>query len=385
MKKYDAVIAGYTCVDLIPDFKRSESYANIADVLKPGKLIEINGLNYLIGGVVANTGLAMKKFGKKVFLNGLVGDDFIGKVAIDWLTMYNLSEGIMTTSKGGTAFSIVLAPPGIDRIFLESPGCSQIFDASFINFDAISQCRLFHFGYPPLLKQFYADNGNQLVDVFSKVQRIGVITSLDFSLPDIESKSGKVNWPEIMKNVLPVTDIFVPSLEEALQIMFPSKYAELLLLCENGEILDHISIDLIRILGKNIIDLGVKILLIKAGHLGAYLLTGDVSSISEKNGFNLSEKNWSFRELWCKAYPADESKIINSIGAGDNAVAAFLSAILDGQSAESSLKFAAIAGRNNLYCQNSCEELPGWQEMANEIESNDKMDVLLDYQLHEIK
>ena len=383
MKKYDAVIAGYTCVDLIPDFKKGEIYSNISDLLKPGTLVEIDGLNFLIGGVVANTGLAMKKFDKSVFLIGLVGEDLIGKIAIDWLDKYNMSEGIITTCKECTAFSIVLAPPGIDRIFLESPGCNKIFDADFINFDVISQSRLFHFGYPPLLKRFYENNGNRLVEMFTRVQSLGVATSLDFSLPDPESESGKIYWPEVMKSVLQVTDIFAPSLEEALQIIFPAKYAELLLSAENGEIIDQVSIDLIRDLGKNIIDSGVKILLIKAGHRGAYLLSGDVSVLNEQRGLNLCEEEWSHLELWCKAYHAEQSKIINSTGAGDNAVAAFLSAILDGQSAESSLKFAAMAGRNNLYCQNIYEELPGWQEMSEEIEISENAGILLNYQLSE--
>ena len=383
MKKYDAVIAGYTCVDLIPDFRKDEVFSNISDLLKPGTLVEIDGLNFLIGGVVANTGLAMKKFDKRVFLIGLVGEDLIGKIAIEWLDKYNLAEGITTTTLEGTAFSIVLAPPGIDRIFLESPGCNKIFDAGFINLEIIDQSRLFHFGYPPLLKRFYENNGNQLVDLFAQVQRMGVVTSLDFSLPDPESESGKIHWPEIMKSVLQVTDIFTPSLEEALQILFPAKYAELLRSSENGEILDQIPIDLIRTLGKNIIDSGVKILLIKAGHRGAYLLTGDVSPLNEMRRLDLCTENWNFREIWCKAYHADQSKIINSTGAGDNAVAAFLSAILDGQSAESSLKFAALAGRNNLYCQNIYEELPGWQEMTNELEFTDNEAILSNYQLSE--
>ena len=146
----------------------------------------------------------MKKFNKNVFLNGLVGDDFIGKIAIEWFDKYDLSEGIRTTDKAGTAFSIVIAPPGIDRIFLESPGCNQIFDTSFINFDAISQSRLFHFGYPPLLKQFYQNNGSQLVDLFSKIQKMGVVTSLDFSLPDPESESGKIKLAGDNEKILPV-------------------------------------------------------------------------------------------------------------------------------------------------------------------------------------
>ena len=227
MKKYDAVISGYTCVDLIPDFKKTQSVTSFSNLFIPGKLIEIDGISYVLGGVVPNTGLAMKKFNKNVFLNGLVGDDFIGRIATEWLDKYDLSAGIRTTGSAGTAFSIVIAPPGIDRIFLESPGCNQIFDASFIDFDAVSESRIFHFGYPPLLKQFYQNNGGQLVDLFSEIQKMGVVTSLDFSLPDTESESGRLNWPEIMHKLLPVTDIFVPSLEELFRIMLPGEYDEI--------------------------------------------------------------------------------------------------------------------------------------------------------------
>jgi len=369
MKKYDIAIAGYTCVDLIPDFKKTEFYTSLPNLFKPGKLIEIDGINVVLGGVVANTGLAMKRFNKKVFLNGLVGDDFMGKIAKEWFEKYNISEGIKTTKKAGTAFSIVIAPPGVDRIFLESPGCNQIFDTSFINFDVISQCRLFHFGYPPLLRQFFQNKGKQLVEMFSRVQKMGVVTSLDFSLPDPESESGKINWPEIMRRTLPYIDIFVPSLEEVLQIMMPLKYAEIQSASEDTETFYQIPVSLIREVGKMILDSGVKIVLIKAGERGAYLLTGDVSSINEKNGILLPEESWNFRELWCKAYHAEISKINNTNGAGDTAIAAFLSAILDGDTAESSLKYAAMAGRNTLYCHNIHTDLGDWQEMTKGIDS----------------
>ena len=91
MKKYDVVIAGYTCVDMVPDFKKDKTFTGITDLFKPGKLIEIDGMNLVPGGVVPNTGLALKKFGKKVFLNGLIGDDFIGKIAKEWLDQYDIS------------------------------------------------------------------------------------------------------------------------------------------------------------------------------------------------------------------------------------------------------------------------------------------------------
>jgi sugar/nucleoside kinase (ribokinase family) len=371
MRRYDAVIAGYTCVDMIPDFKKEGSFATISDLFIPGKLIEIDGINFVLGGVVANTGLAMKKFNMDVLLNGLVGDDFIGKIAIEWLDKYNLSEGILTTGKAGTAFSIVIAPPGIDRIFLESLGCNQIFDAGFINFDAISRSRLFHFGYPPLLKQFYQNNGDQLVDLFSRIQKMGVVTSLDFSLPDPESESGRMNWPEIMNKILPYTDIFVPSLDEVLQMMNPIEYAEILSSSVSTDIIDQVIISNVRVIGRRFIDSGVKILLIKAGPRGAYLLTGDVSSINEKAGLKLAKDKWNNCELWCNAYKADPLKIKNSSGAGDTAAAAFLSAILQSENPGSAVKYAAMAGRNNLYCKNIFDDLSDWQEITEEIKSTE--------------
>lgn len=369
MNQYDAVIAGYLCVDLAPQFQGKDSVNSIPNLFKPGTLIEMDGLSLTLGGVVANTGLAMKKFNKKVFLNGLIGDDFIGKIAREWLEKYNLSEGIKITDKAGTAFGIVLAPPGIDRIFLESPGCSKIFDLSFIDFDKISGCRLFHFGYPPLLRQFYLNNGEQLVSLFSRIKEMGVITSLDFSLPDSQSESGRQDWQQIMQRILPFTDIFVPSLEEVFSMMMPEVYTTLLSTKPDADIIDLIPVSSIRKIGQKLIGLGVKILLIKAGHRGIYLLTGNISALIDKDGFPVSDTDWNEQEFWCNAYPTNPVKIKNATGAGDTAVAAFLTALLQGKSAEKAIQFAAIAGRNNLYCQDIYHDIDDWEAMEEEIAS----------------
>lgn len=385
MKKYDATIAGYFCVDLIPGFKGSETHADISEVLKPGKLIEIDGLNATLGGVVANTGMAMKKFSKNVFLNGIIGDDFIGKIAREWLGKYQLSEGIKTLKGQDTAFGLVIAPPGVDRIFLESPGCSKVFDISHINFEAIAQSRLFHFGYPPLLKYFYLNEGNELLDMLRRIQDMNVVTSLDFSLPDPDSESGRVNWPKILQRVLPFTDIFVPSLEEALQIMMPDEYAQLQMRSDLVDIIDQVPLDLILELGQLIIDHGAKIVLLKSGHKGAYLFAGDISSLNKKPGFNLSEERWNYASLLCEAYPVDDSKIKNASGAGDTSAAAFLSAILDGEGPESSLKYAAIAGRNNLYCFDIFKEIDDWATMREQIKSESQEIIYLNQTQNNLK
>lgn len=366
-KQYDAIIAGYTCVDLIPIFKEHSPSSTVSDFFKPGKLIEIGGMDFVLGGVVPNTGLVMRKFGQKVFLNGLIGNDPMGKIAEIQLSQFGVSKGLSKTEEAVTAFSIVLAPPGIDRIFLESPGCNQIFSMEHIDFDTIKKSRLFHFGYPPLLRQFFLNDGQQLMQLFSKVQKMGAITSLDFSLPDPESESGKVNWSEILVRTLPFVDIFVPSLEELVQTLLPKKYAEIQSMPSNKEFVDKIPLELIKNLGHRIIDNGVKILLIKMGHRGAYLLTGDVSSISKNLESNLEEEKWNNCEILCNAYEIDQSKVTHATGAGDTAVAAFLSAILNGESSDVAIKLASMAGRESLYCETIFTDICSWEQLIKKI------------------
>jgi len=206
--------------------------------------------------------------------------------------------------------------------------------------------------------------------LFTKVRNMGVVTSLDFSLPDPGSESGKVDWPEIMKNTLPFVDIFLPSLEEVVQIMMPGKYNYLQSINgKTGADKKKAIIDLAREAGRLIIDSGVKVLLIKAGENGIYLRTGNI--VSPENNFHFLNdlKEWNNRELWCDAYYADSTRVINSSGAGDTAVAAFLSAIINGEDPGLSVKYAAIAGRNSLYCKNVFRDISNWQKMEEELGS----------------
>jgi len=365
MKKFDATIAGYICIDMFPEIRENSASFSVSEFFRPGKLIEIDGIEFYLGGAVANTGLAMKRFGKKVFLNGLVGNDPIGQIALKMVEKYGLKEGIQTTDRGNTASSIVLAPPGIDRIFLESLGCSNLFNIDHIPLGRISESHVFHFGYPPLLEQFYMNNGAMLVDLLSTIKGLDVITSLDMSLMDPGSKSYQADWKKIMENVLPFIDIFVPSIEEIFQIMRPDEYIRLQ--SHNKEMIDLISREKIRELGRALLDMGAKIIFIKAGHHGSYLVCWNTSSLNSDSEVPCNQ--WDNCELWCDAFPADHSRILNASGSGDVAVAAFLSAFLDGEGPATAMIYANIAGRDNLYCHNTFENLPGWGEIEHEIKA----------------
>ena len=366
-KLYDVVVSGYLGIDLIPTFRKDRTGSNPSDLFRPGKLTEIDGMQVTLGGVVANTGLALKRYGKKVALNGKVGNDFMGRLIREKLHEYNIVDGIRISESESTAFGIVIAPPEIDRIFFESPGCNETFGIDDVDLEKISQSRFFHFGYPPLLKKFFMHDGRELLNLFSKVQELGAITSLDLSLPDVSSPSGRCDWPGIMNKVLPLTDVFVPSAEELLYIMMPLKYRQLLEEAGENDLIDYLPFEIIRSLAHRIVEMGVSIVLIKMAHRGVYLLTGDISAIAGKGQFGLSLEDWNHVEMHCNAYPVDSSRFRNASGAGDTAVAAFLSAIIDCMSPELSLKYTAIAGRNNLYSDDIYTDLEGWEEMGSEI------------------
>ena len=75
----------------------------------------------------------------------------------------------------------------------------------------LDEATLIHFGYPPLMKRMYQQNGEELYKLMKRSKEVGVATSLDLASVDAESDVGKVDWNAILKKVLPYVDFFVPS------------------------------------------------------------------------------------------------------------------------------------------------------------------------------
>jgi sugar/nucleoside kinase (ribokinase family) len=162
-------------------------------------------------------------------------------------------------------------------------------------------------------------------------------------------------------------DIFVPSAEEILYMMEPKQYADIISKAK-GDILDEIPPDIYVRLGDRIMELGVSILMIKAGHRGAYLRTGDVQKLNATTPLSLPTDRWNHRDLWIPVFPADPARIKNACGAGDCAVAGFLTAILDGVDIEKAGRYAMLAGRDNLYGVDALSGLSDWTSMTDRIQ-----------------
>ena len=83
-EKKKVIAAGHICIDITPIFPQ-EKVERIDDVLKPGRLIEMDNVSVSTGGSVANTGLALKLLGADVSLMGKIGNDDFGKLILNIL------------------------------------------------------------------------------------------------------------------------------------------------------------------------------------------------------------------------------------------------------------------------------------------------------------
>ncbi|MDD3927251.1 MAG: carbohydrate kinase family protein [bacterium] len=365
---YDVAVTGYIGVDLAPAWLNGLSLPSFGDLFQPGHLVEVGELEITPGGAVANTGLALRRFGRSVYLNGMVGCDLLGDFIINHFQQGG-AGGIRKADRGSTAYGLVLAPPGLDRIFLEHAGCNAAFGMEDIDWPAVTQSHIFHFGYPPLIQRLYSDGGVELNAIFRKVREAGTITSLDMSLPDAGSPAGQVDWPAFMKTILPSVDIFTPSIEELLYTMMPQHYSRIMSDCSSKDIPGAIPQEWYSELGDMIVGLGVRVLMVKAGRHGAYLQTGDIRNWAVADKLQLDTDSWSYRRLWVPAVPADPQRFCNASGAGDCAVAGLLNGLLEGLEMEEAATCAMLAGRDSLYGIDALSGLPDWPGMMDELKT----------------
>lgn len=365
-REIDVAAAGHICLDIIPKFV-NEGKSRIEELFKPGKLVNVEEAAVSTGGPVSNTGLALRRLGVKVEFMGKLGNDPFGSVLLEELRKRVPTDGMRVVEGEQTSYTIVIAPPGIDRIFLHNPGANNTFGYEDINFDLVKKARLFHLGYPPLMRRLYENDGDELLEIYRRAKELDIITSLDVSLPDPNSPSGNVDWNLILKNVLPYVDIFLPSAEEILYMLEREEFFRRLKASKDHALLAQFEgEDLTRLSGK-MLELGVKIAAIKCGYRGFYVRTAHENELFQI-GFTSSADlhNWARRELWQPSYYVPE--IASATGSGDSAIAGFLAAFLKGKTIEMALRYACATGAQNIRVLDAVSGIKNWEETTCEIE-----------------
>ena len=335
------ISAGHICLDITPVFPAGRSYRRVGDLLVPGKLIRTEAASVHTGGSVANTGLALKLLGNDVTLLGKVGNDAFGSAVKRILAEYG-AGGLITDGESSTSYSVVLAVPGTDRLFLHNPGANDTFSSADIPEEALSEAVLFHFGYPTLMKRMYENGGAELREMFRRVKEKGIATSLDLAAVDPLSEAGQAPWREILAGVLPDVDFFVPSFEELCYMLDRPRYDELS--ARGGDITEQEGIlDLADGLARTCLEMGCGAVLVKCGLSGMAWRTGSRERFA-RVGERLKADTgaWADRAGRQACYPAEIVR--SATGAGDVSIAAYLTALMNGEGPADCAKLAAAEG-----------------------------------------
>lgn len=362
-KHRTAVAAGHICLDITPVFHGGRG-TQMDKILEPGKLIDVGAADIHTGGAVANTGLAMQKLGIDTKLMGKIGDDALGKTILSILESYHAAEGMIVDREATTSYSVVLAIPGIDRIFLHHPGANHTFSYNDLDFAEIAKADLFHFGYPPIMRNMYLNNGKELVRIFQKVNESGVLTSLDLAAIDPSSEAAQQNWEEILRQVLPYVDFFVPSIEELCMMIAPETYAKWLERANGSDVTGILSLSDILPLAEKLQSMGARNFLIKCGAPGLYYDMADAEvqkELGAKSGLHFLD--WAGKSGFEKSYTPEQ--VLSGTGAGDTTIAAFLSALLQGYDLETCLHLASATGAS---CVAAYDALSGIKPFAEQLE-----------------
>lgn len=365
MKK-KIIAAGHICIDITPVFPKGTHCAEIGQLMVPGRLIHMDAADVHTGGSVANTGLALKLLGADVRLLGKVGDDAFGTMVKDILSSYG-AGGLVVDDQSTTSYSVVVAIPGIDRIFLHSPGANNTFTNADIPEDALEEGSVFHIGYPPVMRRLYENDGAELAAILRRVKEHDIATSMDMTNIDPNSEAGKIDWVKILAAALPYTDFFVPSFEELCFMLNRERYDALS--AQGGDMTANL--DMLRDvkpLADKCLELGCRAVLIKCGISGMYYKTSSKAEMETVGSrLELDASAWADKEGIQPCFRADQ--VLSGTGAGDTSIAAFLLAAAEGKEPARCAALAAAEGACAVTAYDALGGLKQLDELERRIDS----------------
>ena len=364
-RRIDAVVAGHICLDIFPTFLAPPGPGGF----RPGALYKVGPAVRSTGGAVANTGLALHRLGISVSLMGKVADDLFGQEILNIVAAQGEGAGLakgMKIAKGETSsYTVVINPPGIDRTFLHCHGCNDTFSAADLNEDVLKGARLFHFGYPPLMRSMYVNGGAELLAIMKRVKELELGTSLDMAFPDPTSEAGSVDWLAILTSVLPYVDIFSPSIEELL-LMLDRPTWQKLMAKGHIDLAKDITVEMLRAFSQKLLNLGAAAVMIKLGDQGAYMrVSDDIVRIKAMGRLSPTDiLAWVGQEAHS---PCFKVNVAGTTGSGDCTIAGMLSGVLRGFSPQEALQFGVAVGACSVEKPDATSGVPHMLEVEQRI------------------
>ena len=330
------LVAGHLCLDFTPALE--------AEALpRPGGSTAAGGLCVSLGGAVGNVGSALWRLGCPVRLVALVGNDFLSEVCFGLLRPLSEQPGIRKAPGENTSYSIVIAPPGLDRAFLHCTGVNAVFKSADVRDEDLDGCRWLHFGYPPVMPAMADEDGRELADLYRRASLRGLRTSLDFC--SIGTSAAKaVNWKALLGNCAQHVMLFAPSAEELCDALEEPQLPA-------GDVAG------VRCLAAMLLNMGFTLVAIKLGKCGLYLATTRDTAQITRWGLR---SDWAGRELMA---PCFESRFVNANGAGDCTIAGLISSIEDGATPEDAITDAVVVGASSTEAADASSGVQGIREL----------------------
>lgn len=287
MERAKVLVAGLMVMDIIVKpvspalFEMDSSY--------------VKSMDFLTGGDAMNVAVNLSKLGLDVHASGLLGDDVGGRKVIDDLDKNGINRDLVEIREGiTTTISLVMGRSDGERHFVCLIDSTDKYDGRGLK-EALDGAKALYIGSMMALPGL--ENG-VLRDLFIEARKKGVITAMDAT----GTPSGK--WLERIEDVLPYTDVFIPSEGEAVGIA--------------GET------DPVKA-AKFLRDRGVKLAGVKLGEKGCYIDDG--------------VEPFFLPAMLCEN-PVDLT------GAGDAFMSGFMYGILHGWAPRECAKFATATSYN---------------------------------------
>ena len=342
----EVVVAGHVCLDIIPALSGTPD-------LRPGRLVVIGPSAVSAGGPVGNVGLALDRLGVPVRLMGKIGDDMFGRELLEVLRRRDprLAEGMIVVPGETTSYSVVINPPGVDRTFLHCPGANDTFGAADVRLDRLLGARIFHFGYPPIMRRLYGDGGAELRAMLSAVRERGLVTSLDLCEPDPHSEAGHIDWVAWLAGALPAVDVFAPSVDELRFMLDPATPGA-------------VDLGRLRRLAHRALAMGPAVVALKLGDQGLYVrTTRDAAALERLCGtLGLDAAAWRDREVLAPCFRA--SRVAGTTGSGDCTIAGLLAALLRREDPVTVATCATAVGACSVEAPDATSGVPLWADVA---------------------
>ena len=182
----------------------------VDEIPKKGLLRRVESIELFNGGNAMTSAINVSKLGLKSAVIGKIGNDSFGDSLVKILEKNHVNyEGLAIDEFVQTSTTVVLSSTDGERTFLHCVGANGTFAIDDINWDIVKKAKIVFVTGTFLLDTF---DGEQTMQFLKECKNLGKITALDVCW----DSGGK--WGKLLDMCMPYIDIFMPSIEEAMEI-----------------------------------------------------------------------------------------------------------------------------------------------------------------------